>query len=294
MTFRYTIYQNNYDSVLEPAGVGRPAKLTIGLKVVLSPRGPPAPGNPAGAQHPVHLVNSMAQASYGQIPDGDTPPRLVNCRSWLVPEWDQFKIDFKQAVERSWNDQIFLLPPEGQYGDALSDEDYRQLIGNPRIAAHVECALDIQLMNSVGHAEIEVVHLKQPGLLFRNEMHLISDESTKFKVRHWHGASLYQVPAAHEVGHWLHSLTTTAFEHIDRQFALTLPAAQQDDAEYGHVLSKRRAQMGSGNLATAYEAEPWLVRIARHTHAPFGWTMVHRLHFRPQPLPARQQRLIGP
>jgi len=243
----------------------------------------------------------MAQVRHGQVPDADTPPRLVNCRSWLVPEWNRFTIGFKQVVERSWNNQIFLLPPEGQYGDALSDEDYRLLIGNPRIAAHVEGALDIQLMptNSVAHAQIEVVHLAQHGLHFRNEMHLITNESTEFTVRHkaqWPGVSFYQVTAAHEVGHWLHDLTTTVFEHVDRQYALTLPAVQQDDAQYGHVLDRRVALMGSGSLATNHEAQPWLVRVARHTHALFGWTVVHRIHFNnsQEPLPARQQRLAGP
>ncbi len=50
----------------------------------------------------------------------------MNCRRWLVPEWNRFKIGFKQVVERSWNNQMSLLPTEGEYGDALSDENYRQ------------------------------------------------------------------------------------------------------------------------------------------------------------------------
>lgn len=303
MVFRHTIQQNNYDSVFDPAGADRPAKLTIRLKVALFPRDPAAPGNPAGAQPPVHLADSMAHVHHGQVADAAKPPRLVNCRSWLVPEWNRFKIGFKQIVERSWNNQIFLLPPEGAYGDALSDESYRQLISNPQIAAHVECALDIELMppNAAAraHAQIEVVHLAQRGLHFRNNMHRITNESIEFTEREkpqWPGVSLLQVPAAHEVGHWLHDLTTPVFEHIDRQYALTLPAAQQADAQYGHVLGKRVGLMGSGSLATEHEAKPWLVRIARHTHALFGWTMVHRIHFNNslEPLPARQRRLAAP
>ena len=303
MTFRHTIRQSNYDSVFEPAGAGRAAQLTIRLKVALFPRDPSAPAGPAGAPPPVHLADSVAHFHHGKIADASTPPRLVNCRSWLVPEWNRFEIGFKQVVERSWNNQIFLLPPEGEYGNALSDQDYRQLIGNPRIPAHVECALDIELMPAGAvahaHAQIEVVHLAQHGLHFRNNMHRITNESIEFTEREkprWPGVSLVQVPAAHEVGHWLHDLTTAVFEHVDRQYALTLPPAQQSDAQYGHVLGKRMALMGSGNLATEHEAKPWLVRMARHSHALFGWTMVHRIHFNNStaPLPARQQRLVGP
>ena len=309
MTFRHTIIQSNYDSVFEPAGAGRPAKLTIRLKVALYPVDPSIKVTHAGAQHPAYLADSMAEVlhRHGLIPDADG--RLVKCRRWLVPEWNRFKIEFKRVVERSWNNQMFLLPPEGKDGDALSDADYRQLIGNPRIAAHVECALDIELMPAtaaltrrrfdLAHAQIEVVHLAEPGHPFRQEMHLISNESTQFKAHYnakWPGVSTYQVAAAHEVGHWLHSLAQTYFEHIDEEYANTLPPAQQDDAQYGHVLGKRVAQMGAGNLATQHEAKPWLERIARHTHALFGWTMVHRINFNNSlaPLPARQQRLVRP
>jgi hypothetical protein len=285
MSFNRAIKQGNFDSVLELAEPWRSAKLTIRLKVALFPRDPASPANPAGMAPPVHLAASMAHVHQGQVADYNNTP--VKCRSWLVPEWNKFKIRFKQMVELGWNNQMILLPVDKANGGGMNDQDRRQLVSNPRIPPHVECALDVELMPSQlgSHAQIEVVRLAQAHLPFRNFMRRITNESVEFKRRvkdKWSETTLYQITAAHEVGHWLREPGKRLFEHVDAQHAKTLPAAQRADAQYGHVLSKRVALMGSGNVATAHEAKPWLSRIGRHVSAPVNWTMMHRIHFRRQ------------
>src|SRR6187399_3070555 len=61
-------------------------------------------------------------------------------------------------------------------------------------------------------------------------------------------------------------------EHVDA-------AGFRGNAQYGHVLGKRMAMMGSGTLFTEHEARPWLGRVRRHTGALFGWTPIHRIRF---------------
>jgi len=291
MTFRRTIVQSNFDSVLDPAGAGRAAKLTIRLKVALLPRDPSVPGNAGGAQHPIHLADTMAHVRYGPMPDYNQQP--VNCRSWLAAEWNAFQIRFKKIVELAWNNQMFLLPPEGSADESgLSDSVFLQLVSSARVPAHVECALDVELMATTAgsHAQIEVVHLAQPNLNFRAWMHRIPHDCVDVTIRHksqWPDTALYQFVAAHEVGHWLRDLSAKHFEHVD--------AGLPGNAQYGHVLGKRMAMMGSGTLFTEHEARPWLGRVRRHTGALYKWTPIHRIHFNQAgALPSdRQQQLLA-
>ena len=228
MALRRLITQPNFDSTLEPAQPGRPAKLTINLKVTLVPLDPSVPWAPTGTQlPPTHLAASKAHFKHGQVKDYNNT--AVACRSWLVQEWGEYKVRFKRAVEHAWNNQMILLPTgSGDAGDGLSDQDYRQFIGDPKIQAHAEGAIDITLMplNVVGHALIEVAHLENAGSRFRVWMHRIMDESVQF-ARHedkkWPGWFTGQITAAHEVGHWLRSLNSTHFEHIDAEYAKILP-----------------------------------------------------------------------
>ena len=67
------------------------------------------PWSPNGKQlPPTHLADTMAHVRRGQVHDYNQS--VVACRSWLVPEWNAFKIRFKRAVEDAWNNQIILLP----------------------------------------------------------------------------------------------------------------------------------------------------------------------------------------
>jgi len=283
MVFHHVIKQRNFDSVFNPAQGSRSARLTIKLTVELFALDPSLADSPAGGEHPVHLAQSMTHVRRGLVKDGDDDP--IMCRSWLMHEWSAFKTQFKKMVEMSWNNQMILLPSDEKNGGGSNDHDYRQLISNPRAPAHVECALDIDLtsMGQATHAEIDVVHLAETRRPFRSHMRRITDKDVEFETSHmkkWRDRTIFQVPAAHEIGHWLRDLNKHHFEHIDKPYAMTLPKADQDDAEYGHVLGKRVAMMGAGNLCTAHEARPWLSRIGQHINTVSGWTFLHRIHFR--------------
>ena len=277
--------QGNFNSVLDPAQAGRPAKLMIHLKVTLVPLDPSIPWQPLSpGSPPTHLANSMANVRRGQVLDYNNRP--FACRSWLVPEWNAYKIRFKRAVEHGWNNQLILLPTDsGDPNDALSDADYRQLISNPNVRAHVEGAIDIALMptNIAGHALIEVAHLDNPGAHFRVWMHRITDESVQFTTFHdpkWPGWSTGQITVAHEVGHWLRGVNATHFDHIDAAYAKTRPLAERAKVQYGRTLGRKEALMGDGSVVTEHEARPWLARIRRQSSMKLGWSMIHAIEFR--------------
>ena len=316
MTIRHTIMQRNYDSVFEPAAPGRAAKLTIRLKVTLIPLDPSAnwtapnstiPGTPQGPLPPAHLARGAADTRHGLVWDF-LNNRQFPCKSWLTADWNAFKIRFKRAVEQGWNNQIILLPMEsGLPDDALNDQDFRQLVGNPKVAAHVEGALDIALMpdNTAGHAVIEVACLEQPGAKFRVWMNRITNESVQFAhhaspFKDFPEAKTGQITVVHEVGHWLRDMGKTLFSHIDANTPPAKPNPQranltQAKLQYGKTVGNRAALMGAGSEATAHEAAPWLMRIRRQTSLKTGWTMMHRIRFSniQYEISDRQKRLFG-
>jgi hypothetical protein len=300
MTLRRTIMQSNYDSVLDPAEAGRPAKLTIRLKVTLVPLDPSIPWVPLSpGSPPTHLADSLAHVRRGQVLDYNNNP--VTCRSWLVPEWNAYKIRFKRAVEHGWNNQLILLPTDSSDpNEVLGDADYRQLISSPNVRAHVQGAIDIALMpmNTAGHALNEVAHLDTPGTTFRVWMHRITDESVQFQTFHDRkhpGWSTGQITVAHEIGHWLRGVNATHFDHIDAEYAKTLPAVQRAKAQYGRTLGRKEALMGDGSRVTEHEARPWLARIRRQTPMKLGWSMMHAIEFRRimNETTDREKRLMG-
>jgi hypothetical protein len=288
MAFRTAIAQTNYDSVFEPTAGGRPATLTIRLKVALNPLDPaaqwvPRPQN--GQQPPTHIAATSAAVRKGAVVDYNGAPFL--CRSWIVKEWNAFKIRFKQMVEVGWNNQILLLPTDDDQTHRLTDDEFRQLVFNPRYPAYVACAIDIQLVPVGGsaHALIEVAHIDQSTPQtgkFRVWMNRITDESNEFEVYHfqqWPGVTFRQITSAHEVGHWLRTLVATHFDHIDVGYAATQPPATAGDAQYGHTQTLRSAMMGAGLVATDHEAMPWLSAMVRHAHLSLAWTFMHRANF---------------
>ena len=294
MTIRRTIMEPNFDSVLNPASGGDAAKLTIAIRVGLVPLDPRAGGSQPVRMSPgpAYLAHGAADMQSGNVVDVNGT--AVKCHSWTAPEWNAFQIQFKQVVERFWNNQIILLPDdEGDPRDVLSDAEYNEFVANPRIRARAEGALRVSLLpgGGAGQAMIEVVRQDNPSAGFRDQMSRISDQSIFFKRHHdarWPDAFFGQASAAHEVGHWLHNVVSPLFEHEDADYAKKLTqnpgetAAQfqkrVDHEQYGHTLGKRVALMGGGDLLTEYDAGPWLSRIRRHTHR-LGWTYMHRVNF---------------
>ncbi len=301
MSIRHTIQQANYDTVIEPAAPGRAARLTIRLKVVLIPLDPTVPWVAGSAgMPPFHIATGASPVRRGLVNDY-LNSRSVPCRSFTAAEWNAYQIAFKQAVERGWNNQLIMLPDEPEDGsDGLSDEDFRYFIGSPHVQAHAEGAIDIALMplTAAGHAQIEVTHLETPGDAFRVWMNRITDESVQFQRHYdsdWPDWSTQQITAAHEAGHWLKSLSASHFEHIDAEYAKTLPAAQRAKKQYGRSIGREQALMGKGSVVTEHEARPWLTRIRRHTPMKLGWTMMHRVEFDriKYEIGERQKKLLG-
>jgi hypothetical protein len=306
MTIRRSITQSNFDSIFEPAQPGQPAKLSIDLKVTLVPLDPSVAWSPPQVTPvppaqlpPAHLAASMALVKRGPVKDYNN--RVVNCRSWLVTEWNEFKSRFKKSVEHGWNGQIILLPTESSDpNDRLSDADYLELVSSPNVQAHAEGVIGIEIMpiTKIGHVLIEVAHLDTPGDRFRVWMNRITDESVQFKFHRddkWPAWKTGQITVAHEIGHWLRDLNSDHFEHIDAAYASTLPRAQRGKAQYGRTLGRKEALMGDGSLVTDHEAQPWLGRIRRHTTMKFGWSMVHAIEFQKMKtaIPERQKQLAG-
>lgn len=310
MAIRPSILEPNYDSYFDPAGPGRPAQIRIQLKVMLVPLDPSTPwarsqhasklpGAAAGPAPPAHLAANQASIKRGSVVDAGGQP--VPCRSWLVTEWLAFTRRFKHTVENAWNNQMVFLPVED--GDSLSDLDFWKLIGNPKAPAHVVGVLEVDLQPSGAgaHAVIEVAHLATAGDTFRDRMTRITDESVLYgqnqftagRARGVEGQT-GQIEAAHEVGHWLRNPGATVFDHIDRTYALTLPRAQQDNAQYGRTLGRFYSLMGGGSVVTSHDATPWLTRLRRQTPLKLGWVYVHKLDFRwsPSDVSARQKRLL--
>jgi hypothetical protein len=327
MFTRPKIEDINYNSVLEPAKGREPARLTVTLKVVLVPMDPTVAYNPIKSQTPPrlnfvftpHLAEHMGAVKRGTVRDSSGTP--FRARSWTRREFDEYRIRFKQAVERTWNDQIILLPPEEKQ-DGLTDEQYMALVSNPQLPPHVVGSLEVLMLpiQTDTHAAIQVVRLDRkeeplgrrlkplaaPGegefgsyawMMTNEDIFRIDNSDYRFQ-----GSSFSQVPAAHEIGHWLgqRAARTTPdryLPHIDQEFCSTTPGYALDgDCEYGHVASKRKGIMGVGSVVTAYELKPWLVRIRRHTGALYGWRMMHRVLFR-QKLPGpteRQKQLMAP
>ena len=306
MALRRTIKQDNFDSVLDPAQSGRPAKLTIRLKVHLFPRDPRAHYHAGPGNHIGLLSRTVKETVTGWVDDANH--NLFQCRSWTEAEFNAFKIRFKQIVETVWNSQLILVPPDNAPdAGGLSDQDYLQFVSGAQVPAHAQCALDVELMPHAhsSHAIIEAVRLlNRENYAFRSYQHLITNEDLEFQSRRdyrWPSLSFYQVAAAHEVGHWLGGLgpdtdPSRYLPHIDAEYCSKLPGHQNGDScEYGHTPSKKAGMMGDGSLVTEYEAQTWLYRMIRHTHVLLGWTMVHRVNFAKGAVPvsARQQSLLN-
>jgi hypothetical protein len=265
-----------------------------------------------------HLADSPQQYRRGPVLDGSEPRISFRARSWTRKEFEKYKIDFKHRVEMVWNNQMILLPPEDPK-DGLSDDEYMELVNNPNMPAHVACSLKIEFTENASSPNVamQVVRLDRdestfstrhsamaaPGEgIFRSWAYTITNEDifrSPSTSHRWPNVRMSDIAAAHEIGHWLGRPSPLGsfdryLKHIDSE---TLPRTDPDydELQYGRTPGRRASLMGSGSLATEYDAGPWLNRIRRHTKVLFGWRFVHRSRFVGMvPMSARQKRLTGP
>ena len=287
MAFRTAIAQTNYDSVFEPAAGGHPAKLTIRLKVALNPLDPAAlwvarPQN--GQQPPTYIAANLAGVRKGVVIDYNGSP--CSSSSWIGNEWNAFKIRFKQMVEVGWNNQILLLPTDDDQDHRLTDDEFRQLVFNPRYPAYVACAIDIQLVpvGGVAHALIEVAHIDHS-----------TPQNGKFRV--WIIGSLTRATTSR-------LFTSTMARHDVppdhlRSRSRTLAAHSRLDPFRAHrrcLCGDTTARGGGACAIWPYRdpalrhdgrrlgrhgprSHPGLTRMVRHAHMSLGWTFMHRANF---------------
>lgn len=340
MIRRFITEPNFTSSYFTARGGLSPAGLEIILTVHLAPMDPSKPYNMGRSDAPpligrllrpelrdklwppkanlnfnTHLADTLQQVKHGFVFDGEQT--RFKARSWMRNEFDEYKAKFKRAVEVCWNNQMILLPPENPV-DGLGDDDYMDLVSNPKLPPHLVCSLAIFLVDNPTNANVvmQVVRLDReeseyagkriiaapPGQgEFRSHAWLITNEDVYRRSTssyRWPSISMSQIAVAHEIGHWLGRPTelgdTDRFvEHIDaNKYPKTHP--DYDELQYGGTPGHRASLLGGGSLATEYDARPWLNRARRHTRALFGWKYIHRLHFVGMvPMSARQKRLTG-
>jgi hypothetical protein len=311
MEIRHTIIdKNTYDSFLKPAQPGRPATLTIRLKVLMVPLNPAVPWDEENWDRSWATTRDKRGIVHGTVTDSNDKP--FACRTWLDEEWDAFQIRLKQVVETVWNNQMILLPPDetpvenqltmqltmwSGWSGGLSDQNYLQFVSDPQIPAHARGVFDIELIDAkyswTAHAIIGVARLEnREGHAFRSKSSLITNEDVEMYVYRdprWRSLFFGHLTAAHEIGHNLKDENGNNFQHIDKN---NCTRNDNDECQYGKTATKLSAIMGGGNVATEYDAEPWLKRIRIHTHT-LMWQYIHRIHFEngQAPVSERQRRL---
>ncbi len=307
MTIRRLIAdRKTFNSTLDPARDGLAARLRLSLDMMLIPYDPANPSSANGYLAPSASERFRRVGSVNFDETDKSGDNTFPAQSWTTDGFATFCRNFKQTVERGWNNQIILLPPEGDGDGEMTDADFRQFIAGRTLPAHLVCSLEVNLVRwAANGARVRVAKLlavsDQNYKAFPPTVHhgLIDDRSLRSMTnQHKSGVQFTQAPAVHEVGHWLgHSPLSPdgVFQHVDFAAAKALGLPRNSEEEYGLTVRRARSIMGMGLVATEYDAAPWMTRARRHTGALYGWRYVHRIQFDSGSVPvsARQKRLLG-
>lgn len=298
--------RKTFNSTLDPARDGLAAQLRLSLDIALIPYDPANPSSANGYLAPSAGERFRRVGSVNFDETEKSPDNIFPAESWTTGGFATFCRNFKQTVERGWNNQIILLPPEGDGDGEMTDSDFRQFIADRTLPAHLVCSLEVNLVRRLVHSVlIRVAKLlavsDQSYEAFPPTVHhgLLDDRSLRPRTnQHNSGVQFTQVPAVHEVGHWLgHSPLSPdgVFQHVDFAAAKARGLPPNSEEEYGLTVKRARSIMGMGLVATEHDAGPWMTRARRHTGALYGWRYVHRIQFDSGSVPvsARQKRLLG-
>lgn len=178
-----------------------------------------------------------------------------NLDPWTDNEWNTFKSEFVNVVQRHWSDR-FILDPNRPW--------YRPRSGANLTSATVQCGLSIQLVetSAQAHQTFRIIHPRETN--FRS---YASPESRSGLFTH-RDLELNWMPSQTRVGGQVHSvdfLQTTVHHEFGHTLGLDhVNGSGNGDSAYGITLEQRENQMGMGGRLTARHAQPWITRLRSH------------------------------
>jgi hypothetical protein len=214
----------------------------------------------------------------------DHSGREFNILPWADADFRHYVAEFKESVETTWNDKIFILVPDPNDPTiALPKADYdafqhRDKRIRERYPPFIRCALEIVPMKEEtgSHASFYIVRLPPGSPVFGSYTHqktktgrdhnLLTNQDVEIRKREDEDDLYYQT-ASHEVGHML------GLHHINRQAAACLDG--NEEICYGATPYQARDIMGKGMGVDADSAGPWLDCIGELTSHPDGWKASH-------------------
>jgi hypothetical protein len=214
----------------------------------------------------------------GWYPDANGEKQEI--RDWDASSWADWKRQALDIANRSWNDQLWLVPPEGYAG-------LNYTLGTTKYRPNVKCGLKV--MEATGpadaHARVKVVRLKwylATGVVFRSHMTLWDSGDVRpstLTAQQVPGEKIQNRMVAHEVGHLL------GLHHIgevEKVGTCCMPSflsfLWKKEDQYGNNAKApawvARNVMGKGTVIHDVNATPWIDRMVLHTEGqtrPQDW-----------------------
>ncbi|HEY7422991.1 MAG TPA: hypothetical protein VH682_02000 [Gemmataceae bacterium] len=183
--------------------------------------------------------------------------KTYRTQPWPPGEWNVFRFRFKHICEHWWSHQFWLRSP-------TSFNEMNLPLGNPTHRPNFQCKLRIELLpkdTDRRHARITVIRLADDEDDLRSNSHLYDNRDIQVSYSDDHP----HITAVHEVGHLL------SLEHPGVRNRV--PACLRDgNAE--ECYEPLGEAMGGGLGMIPDYANPWVQRLARHTHTkPADWTV---------------------
>ena len=251
MTVRRYIFNVDYDSNLGYPNEYNETDFKLFLKLFLSQI------NPDHGHKTGHATGTMGEK--------------VEIQAWTQEEWDTYKSDVKNDVEKylNWPQMTLVLKPQVRPHNKMSNIQYLWFVGKQQLAfpAVVRCGLTVELVDhqSKAHAAFQVVRVKDGETTFYRaydtqipggqDYGRLTNQSVD---RYGNPVNWTQSGVTHELGHVL------GLDHINAHD----PKCKNDnDVCYGKPGTPEYANwMGHGSVVSEANAAPWRNRIRAHAY----------------------------